>query len=172
MIPPVHWPTAAVIIAGGIAVQAFGLIPPGAIMTASGLSIAAFIETRHALKWRRGIAKGLTAICSASAAAGLQLATATQAEWLAPAAFALPAPIIVTAGSLKEICKPRGERRRDAKAARKLKTRNAAIRRPKEKTRPGIISASPANKETTKRTAQPRWKLPRLVERDGRDIPP
>ena len=129
MIPAIHWPTsAAIIIAGGITVQAFGLTPPGALMVAAGLGMAAFIETRHALKWRRGVLKGITAICSATAAAGLQLAAAaTSAEWLAPAAFAaaLPAAAIITAGSLKEIRKSRGERRRAAKADRKLKIRQS-----------------------------------------------
>lgn len=97
-------------------------------MAAAGLGMTAFIETRHALKWRRGVLKGITAICSATAAAGLQLAAAaTAAEWLAPAAFAaaLPAAAIITAGSLKEIRKSRGDRRRAAKADRKLKTRQS-----------------------------------------------
>ena len=129
MIPAIHWPTtAAIIIAGGIAVQTFGLTPPGAIMVAADLGMAAFIESRHALKWRRGVLKGITAIGSATAAAGLQLAAAaTSAEWLAPAAFAaaLPTAAIITAGSLKEIRKSRGERRRSAKADRKLKTRQS-----------------------------------------------
>lgn len=72
MIPAIHWPTtAAIIIAGGITVQAFGLTPPGALMVAAGLGMAAFIETSHALKWCRGVLKGITAICSATAAAGL-----------------------------------------------------------------------------------------------------
>ena len=72
MIPAIYWPTtAAIIIAGGIAAQAFGLTPPGAIMVAAGLGMAAFIEIRQALKWRRGVLKGITAICSATAATGL-----------------------------------------------------------------------------------------------------
>lgn len=97
-------------------------------MAAAGLGMTAFIETRHALKWRRGVLKGITAICSATAAAGLQLAAAaTAAEWLAPAAFAaaLPAAAIITAGSLKEIRKSRCDRRWAAKADRKLKTRQS-----------------------------------------------